>query len=314
MKTSQNSFLAIAMNKKQLKCEKFLNEMNTIVPWKEIVDVLKPHYKEKDIGRSKTDLLLLLKIHFLQQWYNLSDPSVEEAIYDRNSFQKFLKIDLLSSNVPDETTILNFRHFLEEYDLSKDLFELITDILEEKGLLMRKGTSVDASIMVASSSTKNSSGKRDPEMSSTKKGNNYSFGMKVHTGTDMGSGLVHTLRTSTAKEQDMEEFDKLLHGKEEIVSGDKAYYSDKKKKEFRGKGIQYAVLDKAKRGKKLSKRQKKRNRQKASIRAIVEHPFNVIKNLWNHRRVRYKGIYKNTVQFFVLFALANLYKVRYELM
>jgi transposase, IS5 family len=313
MKTAQNSFLLIGMNKKKLRCEKFLDEMEKIIPWEAIVEVLKEYYGEKDIGRKKTDLLLILKIYFLQQWYNLSDPGVEEAVYDRNSFQKFLKIDLIASNVPDETTILNFRHFIEENNLSKELFELVNEMLEEKGLLMKRGTTVDASIIVASSSTKNRKRERDPEMSSTKKGNNYKFGMKVHTGTDIESGIVHTLKGTTAKDHDMTQFENLLHGKERIVSGDKGYYSDKRKKEFRRKGIQYAVIDKAKRGHKLSRNQKKKNKKKSSIRAIVEHPFNVVKNLWKHRKVRYKGIHKNICHFYTLFALANLYKVRYQL-
>jgi IS5 family transposase len=285
--------------------------MNNVVPWQELINILLPYYAEKTLGRNKTDALLLLKIYFLQQWYNLSDPGMEEAIYDRNSFQKFLTVDLLSDFIPDETTILNFRHFLEKYNLSKKFFELVNKKLEDKGLLMKKGTLVDASIIIAPSSTKNSSKKRDPDMSSTKKGANYSFGMKVHTGTDFESGLVHTLRTTTAKVHDMKEYDNLLHGKEIIIGGDKGYYSDEKKRESRQNGVQYIILDKAKRGKKLSNKQKRKNKRNSSIRAKVEHPFNVVKNIWHHTKVRYKGIYKNTVQFYTLFALANLYKVRY---
>lgn len=313
MSISQDSFLAIAMRKKKLRCERFLEEMSAIVPWHELLDVLRPYYEDKEVGRDKTDLLLLLKIYFLQLWYNLSDPGTEEAIYDRNSFQKFLGIDLLSSNVPDETTILNFRHLLEENNLGEEIFNTVNELLEEKGLLMKRGTTVDATIIVASGSTKNKKKKRDPEMSSTKKGANYSFGMKVHTGTDMESGIVHTLKVSTAKDADITKFDNLLHGCESIVSGDKAYYSDKKKREFRSRGIYCAVIDKAKRGTKLSSRQKKRNKRKSSLRAIVEHPFNIVKNIWHHTKVRYRGIYKNGVQFYTLFTLANLYKVRHEL-
>jgi IS5 family transposase len=209
------------MERKKLKTEKFLDEMEKVVPWDILIAVIKPYYTESTIGRTKTDLLMLLKIYFLQQWYNLSDPGAEEAIYDRNSFQKFLNIDLLSARIPDETTILNFRHLLEQNELSEKFFNAVNGSLSDKGLLMRRGTLVDATIIVASSSTKNESKKRDPEMSSTKKGANYSFGMKAHTGTDMESGLVHTLTATTASEHDIEEFENLLHGDEEIVGGDK---------------------------------------------------------------------------------------------
>ena len=314
MNSTQPSFLSIGLEKKKLKAEKFLDEMEKVVPWDILIAVVKPYYTESKIGRTKTNLLMLLKIYFLQQWYNLSDPAVEEAIYDRNSFQKFLNIDLLSARIPDETTILNFRHLLEEHELSEKFFSAVNGSLTDRGLLMKRGTLVDATIIVASSSTKNESKKRDPEMSSTKKGSNYSFGMKAHTGTDMESGLVHTLKATTASEHDIEEFENLLHGEEEIVGGDKGYASDEKKKNFRGKGIQCIVLNKARRNHKLSSRQKKNNKKYSSLRAIVEHPFNVVKNLWGHRRVRYRGLKKNLVQFFSLFTLANLYKVRYQLM
>jgi IS5 family transposase len=259
------------------------------------------------------DLLLMLKIHFLQQWYNLSDPGMEEAIYDRNSFQKFLDIDLLADDVPDETTILNFRHFLEEHKIPEKLFEVTNIVLEQNGLIMKKGTTVDATIITASGSTKNNAHKRDPEMKSTKKGANYHFGMKAHTGTDMESGVVHTLKVTSANESDVVQLEDLLHGEEKAIGGDKAYASDKKKKECRELGIAYTILDKAKKGKKLSSKQKKRNKKYSSIRALVEHPYQVIKHQWGHRKVRYKGLFKNTMQFFTLFMLANIFKVRRKL-
>jgi len=313
MKNRQVSFLSIANNQKILKCEKFLNEMKAVMPWKELIKAIEPYYVEKETGRKKTDLLLMLKIHFLQQWYNLSDPGMEEAIYDRNSFQKFLEVDLLADKVPDETTILHFRHFLEEHKLPQELFEITTMILEEKGLIMKKGTTVDATIITASASTKNKVHKRDPEMRSTKKGANYYFGIKAHTGTDMESGVVHTMKVTSANESDVTQLEDLLHGDEKAIGGDKAYASDKKKRECRNLGIAYTILDKAKRGKKLSSKQKKRNKKYSSIRALVEHPYRVVKHQWGHRKVRYKGLFKNTMQFYTLFMLANIFKVRRKL-
>lgn len=310
----QGSFLSLAHNK-PLRCEKFLNEMNKIIPWGKLLTPIAKYYKEQRTGRKRKELLLMLKIYFLQQWYNLSDPGMEEAIYDRNSFQKFLEIDLLSKEtVPDETTILNFRHLLEEYNLQEQLFKIVNRLLEEKGLMMKEGTIVDATIVSASSSTKNKDKKRDEEMSSTKKNGTWHFGMKAHIGVDAKSGLVHSIKTTKAKEHDKSEMDKLCHGKEKAIFGDKGYYDEKKKKEARNNEIFWGVLDRGKRRKKLSSSQKKRNKKLSSVRAKVEHPFQIVKHLWKHRRVRYKGLSKNTSQFHTLFALANLYRVRKQIL
>jgi len=194
--SNQASFYSLAHTKK-IRSERFLDEMIKVVPWNKICHLIQPHYRENEIGRKKTDLLLLLKIYFLQQWFNLSDPAAEEWIYDRISFQKFLNIDLMD-NVPDETTILNFRHLLEERQLPEKIFKLVNKLLENKGLLLKEGTIVDATIISAPSSTKNKAKKRDPEMSSTKKNNNYHFGMKAHIGVDAKHGLVHSLEATTA--------------------------------------------------------------------------------------------------------------------
>jgi IS5 family transposase len=306
----QKSFLAIAQMKKQLKCERFLNEMNTVIPWSKFIDEIKPFYTEKELGRKRTDLKMLLKIYFLQQWYNLSDPGAEEAIYDRNSFQKFLEIDLLSSNVPDETTILNFRHLLEKHQLPTKLFEKVNELLFSKGLIMKEGTSVDATIIAAPSSTKNQKKERDSEMKSTKKGSNYHFGMKAHIGVESKNGFVHSLKTTSANVHDKAVMEDLLHGEEKIVLGDKGYYKEEDKNLMREKGIYCGIMDKAKRGKKLSNKQKKRNRKLASIRGTVEFPFKVLKDQWNYKKVRYKGLFKNTMQLYTLFSLINLYRAR----
>lgn len=307
----QNSFLAIAQYKKKLRCEKFLEEMNTVIPWEEFMKIIKPHYEQTNIGRRRKDVKVMLKIYFLQQWYNLSDPGAEEAIYDRNSFQKFLRLDLLSSEtIPDETTILNFRHLLEKHELQKEFFETVKKILKEKGVIMKEGTSVDATIISAPSSTKNIEGKRDPEMKSTKKGNNWYFGMKAHIGIESKTGFVHSLETTSANIHDRTMMEKLLHGEEKIIFGDKGYYKEGTKTEMRNQGIFCGILDRAKRGTKLSNKQKKRNKKFSSVRSLVEHPFRVLKVQWNFTKVRYKGLFKNTMQIFSLFALINLYRVR----
>jgi len=313
--SAQASFLSIAHNK-QLRREKFLNEMDTIIPWKSLLSVIEPHYRHKDTGRKKKELRMMLKIYFLQQWFDLSDPEAEQEIYDRNSFRKFLDIDLLSDAVPDETTILNFRHLLEEYKLQKTFLEVVNKILEEKGFFMKKGTIVDATLIAAPSSTKNKDKKRDPEMSSTKKGNQWYFGMKGHIGVDVDSGIVHSVEGTAAKIHDRDKLIDLLHGEEKAIFGDKGYACDDDKKACRKTEgeIHWFVADKGSRNKRLSIGQKKRNRKRSSPRAKVEHPFHVIKNLWGHTKVRYKGIDKNTLQLNALFALANLYMKRRQLL
>ncbi|MBI5875398.1 MAG: IS5 family transposase [Deltaproteobacteria bacterium] len=309
----QTSFLTLGQQKK-LKCERFLDEMKTVVPWEQLTAIIAPYYKEPDTGRKKKELIIMLKIYFLQQWYGLSDPGMEEAIYDRNSFQKFLEIDLLSYAVPDETTILNFRHLLEEQRLQKKLFKAVNRHLENKNITIKNGTIVDATIIAAPSSTKNEDKKRDEEMSSTKKGNKWHFGMKAHIGVDSKIGIVHTLETTTAKVHDSVVMEELLHGEEEAVFGDKGYANDKEKKQARAKGVFWGILDKAKRNHALSSNQQKRNKKLSSIRAIVEHPFQVIKCQWKYTKVRYKGLLKNSLQLYTLFALYNLFKMRRNLL
>lgn len=309
----QNSFLALAHNKK-LRCERFLDEMNGVIPWGKLVGKILPYYEKKETGRKKKEVTMMLKIYFLQQWYNLSDPSAEEAIYDRNSFQKFLGIDLLSESVPDETTILNFRHLLETHRLQEEFFKTVNRILEEKGLMMKEGTIVDATIIAAPSSTKNKTKKRDVEMSSTKKGNAWFFGMKAHVGVDDTSGLVHSLKTSTAKIHDNAMAEQLWHGKEKRKFGDKGYYDEEAKRKARADGIFWGVLDRGKRGQGLSGSQKKRNKKLSSIRSKVEHPFQILNCQWKYEKVRYRGLFKNTMQLFSLFALINLFRVRKKLL
>lgn len=306
--SAQASFLSIAHQKK-LRCERFLNEMERVMPWKKMLDAIAPFYTEKDVGRKHKELTMMLKIYFLQQWYDLSDPGMEEAIYDRNSFQKFLGIDLLGDTVPDETTILNFRHLLEKHGLQERFFDIVNDLLSLRGITVKHGTITDATIVAAPPSTKNKDGKRDPEMHQTKKGNQWHFGMKAHIGTDT-KGFVHTLEVTKASVHDGEVQERLYHGKEKAKFGDSAYQSKAKKQKARKDKIFWGVADRASRNHPLSSSQLKRNHQTSGVRSFVEHPFQVIKCQWNHRKVRYRGLKKNGLQFTCLFALCNLYRAR----
>lgn len=314
---------ASAKNRKQ----KFLEEMEKTLPWVTLLAQCRKHYKESEMGRPKTEIELLLKIYFLQQWYNLGDPTVEAEIHDSIAFRRFLHIDLVE-NVPDESTICRFRHFLEKHRLQEKFFRKTVGILEEKGLLLKRGTIVDATIIHASGSTKNKDKKRDPEMSSTRKNNNYHFGMKEHIGVDMDSGLIHTIEATTAKGHDIEKLEDCLHGYEKVVSGDKAYGTKERKQQMRKEGKIYLITDKTNRRRKpdniseekweklkkisskLSTKQKMRNKKISSVRSKVEHPFGIIKNLWKHRTVKYKGLLKNHLQWNILAMLSNFYMLR----
>lgn len=307
---SQLSFASMTVKKRVSRTETFLKEMDQVMPWLEIVKLIRPHYYNGKLGRKPIALELMIKIYCLQQWYNLSDPAMEEAIYDRYSFQKFLGVDVMNDVVPDETTILKFRHLLEEKKLTMQILSLVNVLLAQQGVLLKEGTIVDASLISAPPSTKNKEKKRDPEMSSTKKGNQWHFGMKVHIGVDSKSGLIHSFESTTASVSDRDKFSDLLHGKENAVFGDKGYCSEKDKHFARDAGIYWGVLDKKKPGCNLSSKQKRRNKLLSSIRSKVEHPFHVIKHLWGHRKTRYRGLKKNHSQFCSLAFLYNLYRVR----
>lgn len=307
---SQLSFASLTPKTKKISTETFLGEMDRVIPWRQLLDIIQPYYYKGNTGRKPMGLELMLRIYFLQQWFNLGDPTVEEAIYDRLSFQRFLKIDLMMDPIPDETTILNFRHLLEKHDLTKKILFKVNALLERKGVLLKQGTIVDATLIKASSSTKNKEGKRDNEMGSTRKNNQWHFGMKMHVGVDNDSGLIHTCEISSAKVSDRDRFSDLLHGKEEAVFGDKGYVSDNDKHFSREAGVYWGVLDKKKPGKSLSRRQEKKNKRLSKIRSKVEHSFQVIKHLWGHCKTRYKGLAKNGAQFYILACLFNLYRIR----
>ena len=304
--------LDFAAKKKRTKRDVFLAEMAAVVPWGMLEALIEPRYPKMGPqgGRRPFPLPAMLRIYCLQQWYNLSDPGAEEALYDIQSMRAFCGLELGRDAIPDETTILNFRHLLERHELTKAIFAAVSEHLAAKGELLRGGTIVDATLIAASPSTKNKEGRRDPEMSQSKKGNQWYFGMKAHVGVDAESGLVHTAGVTTGKVHDAKVMDRLIREDDAAVYGDKAYASEAKKRAAEDAGVLWAVKEKAKPGRDLTQRQRARNRRFGRVRAKVEHIFRIVKCQFGYRKVRYRGIAKNGAQVFALLALANLYLVR----
>ena len=271
------------------------------------------YYPKSGNGRRAYPLVVMLRIYFLQQWYQLSDPGAEEALYDIQSMRAFAGLELGRDAIPDETTVLNFRHLLERHDLTKSMFDAVSSHLEDKGALLRGGTIMDATLIAASPSTKNKAGKRDAQMSQSKKGNQWYFGMKAHIGVDARSGLVHTAGVTTGKVHDAKVMDNLIREDDRAVFADKGYVNEKKKRAARAAGVYWAVGEQRKPGRQLSSSQKRLNRRHGSVRAKVEHVFRVLKCQFGYRKVRYRGIAKNGAQVFALLALANLYLSRRQL-
>ncbi|RBI68396.1 IS5 family transposase [Roseovarius sp. TE539] len=306
-----------AMKKKQTRREKFLSEMEAVVPWSRLLALIKPHYPKagpKGGGRPPMLLETMLRVYFLQNWYALSDPMAEEMLYDSGAMRHFAGIELGDDRIPDETTILNFRHLLEKHQLTEKLFMEVNSHLADQGITLRSGTLVDATIIDAPSSTKNEARARAPEMSSTKKGNDWYFGMKAHVGVDAESGIVHSLETTTAKVHDSRVWDELLHGEERSVWADKGYVSAEREAAFTGPGKVWGVMRKAPKGSDLHPIDARINRIIAMVRARVEHPFRVMKRQFGYLKTRYRGLSKNRAQLFTLFALGNLFLVRRKLM
>jgi transposase, IS5 family len=305
--------LAYEDKKKKTRREKFLQEMDEVIPWEELLQIIKQYYPRAGNGRQPMPLERMLRIYFMQQWYGLSDPAMEDALYDIESMRRFAGIDLGVDVIPDETTILHFRHLLEKHHLTRKIFEKTQQYLTEKGLLLREGTIVDATIISAPSSAKNQYKTRDKEMKQTKKGNQWYFGMKAHVGTDTRKGLAHSVVVTDASVHDSQVMDKLIHGEEQAIYGDRAYTSEKKRQEYEARGIKWCVNRKACRHYQLTPEDVAYNHSQSQIRAKGEHAFLVVKHLWHYQKVRYKGLFKNAVQVFSLFALANFYLVRHEL-
>jgi IS5 family transposase len=311
----QGTFAGLAWKDKGriTRRERFLAEMDAVIPWARLVALIEPHYPKAGRGRQPLGVEKMLRIYFLQRWFNLSDPQAEDSIYDSESMRRFAGVELGDDVVPDETSILRFRHLLEKHRLTEAIFAAVQDLLEQQRLLVRSGTIVDATIISAPSSTKNRSESRDPEMRQTKKGNNWFFGMKLHIGTDR-RGLVHSLRATHAAEADIDQMPHLLHGQEREVFGDRGYWRQADREAFRQRGVRYRVNRRGHSTAPLNERWRTINRIRSRTRARVEHPFLVVKRLWGFTKVRYRGIAKNAAEAFAAFALANLYLVRHRLL
>ena len=298
--------------RKSTRRERFLDAMNRVVPWAELVAVIEPVYpKAKGAGRPPVGIDRMLRLHCLQQWFNLSDPAVEEALYDSRAMRQFVGIDLGREPVPDETTICKFRHLLEAHELGKQLFARIGEYLTKQGLQVSRGTIVDATIISAPSSTKNRTKERDPEMHQTKKGNQWYFGMKAHIGVDSQTKLIHSVAATAANVHVLPE---LLHGQETRVWGDSAYSGQRDVIREHAPQAKNFIQAKAHRHRPLSEEARAKNWTKSKVRAKVEHAFLVIKRIFGWAKVRYRGLAKNTHWLQISCGLANLYVARRRLM
>jgi len=307
-----------AGKKKQTRRDKFLAEMEQVVPWARLVERLRPLYPKGERGRPPSGLERMLRIYFVQQWYGLADEALEDALYDSQALRGFVGIELNRDPVPDATTVLHFRHWLEQHELTRALFDEVGSMLAERGLLMRQGTIVDATIIAAPPSTKNQQKSRDPQMHQTKKGNQWHFGMKAHIGVDVASGVVHTLTGTAANEADINQTAALLHGQEEAVFADAGYTGADKRPELAEHDVSWNIAIKRSIIKALPKGLRDVaepvERALSQVRAWVEHPFHIVKNLFRHKKLRYRGLFKNTAQLYTLFALANLVIVKKTLL
>ena len=303
---------------KRTRKREFLDEMNLVIPWSQLLALITPHAPAGKTGRPPFATEVMLRIHLLQQFFGHSDPAMEEALHDIPLYREFAQLDAGITRLPDESTILRFRHMLEQNDLGVQILAAVNAKLIDRGLMLKTGTVVDATLIAAPSSTKNSTGERDPEMHQTKKGNQWHFGMKAHIGVDAETGLVHTVTTTAANAHDVTQAHALLHGQEEVVFADSGYRGVEKRQEVQDMHAdvdwQIAMmpgkrkaLDKTRISNALTDQLEK---LKAGIRAKVEHPFRVIKCQFGHRKTRYRGLAKNTSQLLVLFALSNLWMVR----
>ena len=313
---------------KRIRKREFLDEMNLVVPWSELVALVMPHAPARGTkgGRPPFAVESMLRIHFLQQWFTLSDPAMEEALYDTPMFREFAGLDAGEDNLPDESTILRFRHLLEAHNLSLEILATVNATLAAKGLLLKSGTVADATLIAAPSSTKNSSGERDPEMHQTKKGNQWHFGMKAHIGVDADSGLVHTVVGTAANVNDVTQAQAqaqaLVHGEETDVFADSGYRGVEKREEIQAKhpNVNWHIAMMPGKRRTLDKDTpmgavlEKLEQTKARIRAKVEHPFRVIKRQFGFVKVKYRGLAKNTAILVTLFALSNLWMVRKSLL
>jgi len=297
--------------RRQTRKEKFLGRMEKLIPWPRLVAVIEPHYPKVGNGRRPYPLATMLRIHCLQQWYSMSDPAMEDALYEIASMRLFAGLSL-DNPIPDHTTIMNFRHLLERHDLARKIFDEVNNWLTEAGVLVKEGTLMDATIIEAPSSTKNKTGERDPEMHQTKKGNAWHFGMKAHIGVDAKSGLTHSFTTTAANEHDLNQAEQLLHGDESFVFADSGYRGAEKRDELQDAQVEWHIAEQPSKVRALKKKPRINKVPinieylKASIRAKVEHPFRIIKCQFGFTKARYRGLMKNDSKLAMLFALANV--------
>lgn len=316
--TKQASFseLEYATKKKLTRRDLFLAEIDKVTPWVELERTIVPFYPSSGVrGRPPIGLTRMLRMYVAQQCFGLSDEGIEDALYDSQAIRRFVGIDLSRESAPDATTLLKFRHLLETHQLTESIFNTINAHLADQGLLLREGTIVDATLIAAPSSTKNKAGKRDPAMHQSKKGNQWHFGMKAHIGVDAHTGLVHTVIGTAGNVSDISQAQALLHGEETMAFADAGYQGIEKRPESQGSEVEWQVAMKPSKRKQLAGTELGRlvervEYAKARIRAKVEHPFHVVKNLFRHRKTRYKGLAKNTSQLFSLFAFVNLVLAR----
>jgi len=301
-------------HRKPTRRDVFLDTMHKIVPWKELCAIIEPHYPKRGNGRPPIGLERMLRIHFIQHWFNLADFACEEALYDSVSLRRFVGIDLGCESVPDATTMLKFRHLLEQHKLAEQLFTEVGCVLSSSGMSLKTGTIVDATIIAAPSSTKNSEKQRDPEMRQTRKGKQWYFGMKLHIGVDSQSGLTHSAVVTSANVHDKHPLPKLLHGREKRVYGDSAYASQKKLILSKAPGAKDFTNQRIRKSGEIDEVERGKNRNKSKIRARVEHVFAVVKRLWGFNKVRYRGLAKNAARAFTALALANIYLSRRHLL
>ena len=309
------SDMEYANRRRITKREAFLNSMEEIVPWEAWVEIIRPYYYSNRRGRKPIQIETMLRMYLMQTWFSLSDEGIEDAIYDSYAMRGFLHINFLEEQVPDATTLLKFRHLLEEHSFGEAMFNDIKERLEKAGLMMHGGTIVDATIIAAPSSTKNKDGKRDPEMHQTKKGNQWYHGMKVHSGVDAGSGYVHSITGTAANVSDIAETSKLIREDDEVVYGDSGYQGVEKRDEIKSdehlSKVEYRINRKPS-SLNVSKEYKGINWEKAiehlksSVRCKVEHPFLIVKRYFGYGKVVYRGIAKNMNRFHILFGSANL--------
>jgi len=323
--TLASSAADFEMSSKRTRKRVFLEEMDKVVPWTVLVELIAPYYPKGLMGRPVIGLETMLRVHFMQQWFGLSDPAMEEALHDVATYRQFITTPAGAVSIPDETTILRFRHLLERHQLGAKIFATVNALLAMKGLLLKEGTAIDATLIAAPSSTKNKDKARDPEMHSSKKGNQYYFGMKAHVGVDTASGLVHTVTATSGNVHDITEAANLVHGEEAHVLADAGYQGLSERADFKAKHPQlkaHQLLVSMRPGKRkqlnlstaVGQLRKAAEQLMSTARAKVEHPFRVIKRQFGYTKVRYRGIAKNAAQQITLFALSNLWMVRRQLL